>query len=117
MTALFRLQRDADLSARNTFGVAARAPWLLEVNDTGTLAEALDLTQVRDLPLLMLGGGSNLLFAGDATGVAVAIGARDVAIVDDRGDRATVRADAGAGWHRLVLWSPDGACADWRTWP
>jgi UDP-N-acetylmuramate dehydrogenase len=111
MTALFRLQRDADLSARNTFGVAARAPWLLEINDIGTLAEALDLTQLRDLPLLMLGGGSNLLFAGDAPGVAVAIRAHDVAIVAERGDRATVRAEAGADWHRLVMWSLDqGLC-------
>jgi len=111
MTALFRLQRDADLSARNTFGVAARAAWLLEINDAGTLAEALELAQIRDLPMLMLGGGSNLLFAGDATGVAVAIRAHHVAIVDDRGDRAIVRAEAGADWHRLVMWSLDqGLC-------
>ncbi|MBO9717702.1 MAG: UDP-N-acetylmuramate dehydrogenase [Pseudoxanthomonas sp.] len=111
MTALFRLQRDADLSTRNTFGVAARAPWLLEVNDAGTLAEALDLTQLHELPVLMLGGGSNLLFAGDAPGVAVAIRAHEVAIVDERGDHATVRAQAGADWHRLVMWSLDqGLC-------
>ncbi|UNK57586.1 UDP-N-acetylmuramate dehydrogenase [Pseudoxanthomonas daejeonensis] len=111
MTALFRLLHDADLSARNTFQVAARAPWLLEVNDTDALPEALDLAQIRDLPLLMLGGGSNLLFAGDATGVAVALRAAGMAIVADHGERVVVRADAGADWHALVMWSLDqGLC-------
>ena len=111
MTALFRLLRDADLAGRNTFGVAAHAPWLLEVNDTGSLAEALDLAQVRDLPLLMLGGGSNLLFAGDPPGVVVALRAADRRILADDGVQAVVRADAGGDWHGLVMWSLDqGLC-------
>ncbi len=111
MTALFRLLRDADLAGRNTFGVAARAPWLLEVNDTGSLAEALDLAQVRDLPLLMLGGGSNLLFAGDPPGAVVALRAAGMHVIDDDGMQAVVRADAGADWHGLVMWSLDqGLC-------
>jgi len=105
MTALFRLLHDADLAARNTFRVAARAPWLLEVNDTGSLAEALDLGQVRGLPLLPLGGGSNLLFAGDAPGVVLALRASAIALAADHGDRVTVRAEAGADWHGLVMWS------------
>ncbi len=111
MTALFRLQRDADLAARNTFGVAARAPWLLEVNDPGSLAEALDLDQLRGLPLLVLGGGSNLLFAGDAPGAVVALRAAGIAIAEDRGERVRVRAEAGADWHGLVAWSLEqGLC-------
>ena len=111
MTALFRLQRDADLTTRNTFGVAARAPWLLEVNDTATLAEALDLEQLRGLPLMMLGGGSNLLFAGDAPGAVVALRGTGITVSEDRGERVRVRADAGAGWHALVMWSLDqGLC-------
>jgi len=107
MTALFRLLRDADLSTRNTFRVPAHAPWLLEVNDSGSLAEALDLAQISDLPLLMLGGGSNLLFAGDAPGVAVALRAARIAVLADHGEQVVVRADAGADWHGLVMWSLD----------
>ena len=105
MTALFRLQRDADLATRNTFQVPARAPWLLEVNDPGSLGEALGLDQLRGLPLLMLGGGSNLLFAGDAPGAVVALRAQGMAIVADHGARVVVRAEAGADWHGLVEWS------------
>jgi len=107
MTALYRLLRDADLAPRNTFGVAARAPWLLEVNEASVLAEALELTQLQGLPLLVLGGGSNLLFAGDPPGAVAALRASALAIVADEGERAIVRAEAGADWHGLVMWSLD----------
>lgn len=111
MSALYFLRRDADLGARNTFGVAARAPWLLEVFDTGTLAEALELEQIAGLPLLPLGGGSNLLFAGDAPGAVLALRAAGMRVLGEHGGRATVRAEAGAEWHALVMWSLDqGLC-------
>lgn len=111
MTALYRLRRDADLSPRNTFRVAARAPWLLEVNELTSLGEALELTQLHGLPLLVLGGGSNLLFAGDPPGAVVTVRASAISIVADRGERAVVRAEAGADWHGLVMWSlQQGLC-------
>ena len=111
MSATFRLQADADLGRRNTFGVLARAPWLLEVDDNATLAQALDLPQLRDLPLLVLGGGSNLLFAGDAPGAVLVLHAAAISRLDADGPRVRVRAQAGANWHQLVLWSLDqGLC-------
>lgn len=111
MTALYRLRRDADLGTRNTFRVAARAPWLLEVNDLSVLGEALALDQVRGLPLLVLGGGSNLLFAGDAPGAVLSLGASRIALAGQAGGRVVVRAEAGASWHGLVMWSLEqGLC-------
>ena len=111
MTALYRLQRDADLSHLNTFGVRARAPWLLHVNEPSLLAEALDLPHIQGLPLLLLGGGSNLLFAADAPGTVARLGASKMAVSDAGQGRAIVRADAGADWHALVMWSLEqGLC-------
>src|SRR5690606_22996404 len=105
MTALYQLVRDADLAARNTFGVPARAPWLLQVNDASLLPEALALPQLRGLPLLPLGGGSNLLFAGDAPGAALVMGGHDIRMLEDDGERVHVRAEAGVERHGLVMWS------------
>ena len=111
VSAAFRLQADADLGRRNTFGVPARAPWLLEVDDHAALAQALDLPQLRGLPLLVLGGGSNLLFAGDPPGAVLALHAAAISRLDEEGPRVRVRAEAGANWHQLVLWSLDqGLC-------
>jgi UDP-N-acetylenolpyruvoylglucosamine reductase len=49
---------------------------------------------LRDGPVLVLGGGSNLLFAGDPQGVVLALTAQSIALVEDDGDTAIVRADA-----------------------
>lgn len=102
MSAPFRLLQPADLRPRNTFGVAASARRLVEVADAGALPRALDaLDGARPL---VIGGGSNLLFAGDAEDALAITDARR-AVVSDDGDRVVVRASAGADWHGFVLWT------------
>jgi UDP-N-acetylmuramate dehydrogenase len=101
----YRLGEDAPLDARNTFGVAARAPMLVEVSDATVLPGLLAQPMLRDGPLLVLGGGSNLLFAADAPGAVLALETRGMQLVADDGDNAIVRADAGGEWHALVLWA------------
>ena len=101
----YRLIEDARLDARNTFGVAARAPLLVEVADAAALPELFGYSMLRDGPVLVLGGGSNLLFAGDPQGAVLSLGAQKIGIVEDDGERAIVRADAGVEWHALVLWT------------
>ena len=88
----WRVTRDAPMRGRNTFNLAATARWLLEIDDIAALPDALAQPEWRDAPLLPLGGGSNLLFAGDHDGVALAFNARDVRVLED-GDIARVRAE------------------------
>ena len=101
----YRLVENACLDARNTFGVPARAPLLVEVADAAALPELFGYAMLRDGPVLVLGGGSNLLFAGDPQGAVLALGAQRIRIVEDDDDVAIVRADAGVEWHALVLWT------------
>jgi UDP-N-acetylmuramate dehydrogenase len=101
----YRIVENAKLDARNTFGVAARAPMLVEVSDSAALPELFGYAMLRDGPLLVLGGGSNLLFAGDPQGAVLALGSQTIAVVDEHDDRVIVRADAGVEWHALVLWT------------
>jgi len=104
-TAAYRFLEDARLDARNTFGVAAVAPTLVEVGDSAALPELFGHAMLRDRPVLVLGGGSNLLFAGDPDGAVLALTAQRIAIIADDGETAVVRADAGVTWHELVLWT------------
>jgi UDP-N-acetylmuramate dehydrogenase len=110
-----RYTKDARLDARNTFGVAARAPLLVEIDDAAALPAVLADPLLRDGmlrdgmrrdgDLLVLGGGSNLLFAGDAPGPVLALAARGMQVLADHGDFAIVRADAGASWDGFVRWT------------
>lgn len=102
VSAAYRIVEGADLSARNSFGVAARAPLLAEVDDPAALPDVFARHLSGGAPPLVLGGGSNLLFAGDADMPVLALRDDAVAVVDDDGSAATVRAGAGAHWHRFV---------------
>jgi UDP-N-acetylmuramate dehydrogenase len=105
-----KITPNAALDDRNTFRVAARAGLLIEVDSADGLQAALDHPSVRQGPLLVLGEGSNLLFAGDVAGtVLLHIALADMRIVEDLGDHALVRADAGADWDALVHWTLDHA--------
>ena len=104
MTRAFRLLHDADLSGRNTFGVPARAPLLVEVADAGVLP-SLFATELDGANVMVLGGGSNVLFAGDPEGPLLALRGERMAVLGETGDDVRVRADAGAGWDAFVRWT------------
>ncbi|CAN7259529.1 UDP-N-acetylmuramate dehydrogenase [Pseudoxanthomonas sp. LjRoot143] len=111
MTDGYRITQNASLRERTTFGVPARAPWLIDVDDAAALDEVLALPQVVEGGTLVIGSGSNLLFAGDAPGAVVAMATQDVRVLSDDGQHALVRADAGVGWHPLVMWTLEqGLC-------
>lgn len=111
MREAIRITENASLRARNTFGVEARAPWLVEIAHAHALPEALALPQLQAAPPLLLGGGSNLLFAGDPAGAVMSLRAGRVHVVADDGDTAIVHAEAGAVWHDVVMWTlAQGLC-------
>ncbi len=105
MSQHWQLIENASLQSRNTFGVPARAPWLLKLDDATALPEALALPQLQGVAPLVLGSGSNMLFAGDAPVPVVVLTATAICLMDERDGIATVRADAGVPWHDLVLWT------------
>ncbi|MEO5596712.1 MAG: UDP-N-acetylmuramate dehydrogenase [Lysobacteraceae bacterium] len=104
MTAL-RVRKNASLRGRNTFGVEARAARLIEVRTEDALRKALTREDVRRGPLLVLGEGSNILFAGDVDATVLCIAMAQVAIVEDGMASVHVRAEAGADWDALVRWT------------
>ncbi|HEY5972185.1 MAG TPA: UDP-N-acetylmuramate dehydrogenase [Pseudoxanthomonas sp.] len=105
MSPRWRLTENAELQSRNTFGVAASARWLVEVGDSAALGEVLALSQLQGPAPLVLGGGSNLLFAGDPESAVISLDTRRIDIIENHADDAIVRVDAGVEWHALVLWT------------
>jgi UDP-N-acetylmuramate dehydrogenase len=101
--AAYRILENAPLRARNTFGVAATAPLLYEVDDNAVLPELLASPALQSRPLLVLGGGSNLLFAGDPDATVLSLDSQRIALLAESGGQAIVRADAGVPWHAFVL--------------
>lgn len=101
------LDRDASLAGRNTLRVAATSRWLATVHDPAALAGLLDRRELRDLPLLVLGEGSNVLFAAPVfEGLVLHLACDRIALVaDDAASGTLVRVEAGRGWDPLVDWT------------
>jgi UDP-N-acetylmuramate dehydrogenase len=101
----YQLAEDVSLEGRNTFRVPARAAMLADVTRADALAELFEFAMLREGPAMVLGEGSNLLLVGDVPGVVVGMAGAGVAIVEDDGAHALVRADAGLAWNDLVGWT------------
>ncbi|GAB1595525.1 UDP-N-acetylmuramate dehydrogenase [Lysobacter claricitrinus] len=98
-----RVSRDADLRSLNTFGVEARAPWLVEIDDASRLADAFASEPLAGTTPLVLGGGSNVLFVGAPREPVLRLTGRRLRLLDDDGATVRIKVDAGFGWHELVM--------------
>jgi UDP-N-acetylmuramate dehydrogenase len=94
-------QADASLQALHTFGFAARARWLVQVEQEDELPAILAVAERKDLPVMILGGGSNVLFAADYPGLVIQLQLQGVRSRPE-GERVLVTAAAGENWHGFV---------------
>jgi UDP-N-acetylmuramate dehydrogenase len=101
----YQLAENVSLAGRNTFHVAARAAMMADVTRSEALSELFDFAMLREGQVMVLGEGSNLLFAADFPGVVICLTMTDTRIVEDDGEHALVRAEAGLSWNDLVTWT------------
>jgi len=102
---------NASLKHLNSFSVEARAGQLLVLeseHDLHTFIHRHGFDSQRDL---VLGGGSNILFAADIEGNVLLNRVAGRKIVTDSDSEVIVEACGGENWHQLVLWSLEqGLC-------
>jgi len=98
-----KLIQNASLKNLNTFGMGVQAKYLLELSSAEDLTSALELSEVQKLPLLILGGGSNILFLKNVEAVVLLNRLRGIVKVDENNTHVWVKAAAGENWHTFVL--------------
>ena len=96
------LIENASLKQRNTFGIAANARFWVQVDTQAALRSFLNTVTAKNVPLLVLGGGSNIVFAQDYQGVVLNPNLKGIKCVADDGERVIVEAAAGENWHEFV---------------
>jgi len=93
---------DYPLRSLNTFGLAAWTRYYVEVHSVEELTEALAFAGARKDPVLLLGGGSNVVLTRDHPGLVVRIALKGVELLEETPDHCLLRAAAGEDWHSLV---------------
>lgn len=97
------MQENFSLKPFNTFGVEAKAKYFIEVNSIDELIEAVKFSSSKALPLLFLGGGSNILFTKDFDGLAIKLNLKGISEEILNENEVLVTAKAGENWHEFVL--------------
>ena len=95
------IRDNCSLAGRNTFGMDVRADHMLEWS---TPEELISQLQDIEKPLLMIGGGSNLLFMGDFNGTVIHSTISTIEVLGSTGDNVHVKVGAGVVWDDFVAW-------------
>ena len=96
------IHENVPLAPLTTFGVGGPARYFIDAPDEQTVLEAIRWAKEKDLPIFVLGGGSNLLVADAGfPGLVLRIGIRGIQLTRENGN-TIVHAGAGEDWDRLV---------------
>jgi len=93
------------LKNHNTFGVNAKAKYFASFSSEDELAELLKNDICKTEPLLILGGGSNILLTKDFDGLVLANNIKGIEIITEDEESTNITVGAGEIWHNFVLWS------------
>jgi UDP-N-acetylmuramate dehydrogenase len=99
------LQSQVSLKPFNSFGVDVRAQLFAEARSDADVHEALAYSAQHQLPLLVIGGGSNLLLTADIPALVLRMSTRGIRLLSDDGQQVVVEAEAGETWHPFVQWT------------
>lgn len=102
---MITLLEDYSLKNHNTFNVEAKARYFAECDNISDLVHFLRHRPYNDLPVMVIGEGSNILFKSDFNGIIIHPLIRGIDILHEDHTGITIRAGAGEKWDSFVEWA------------
>ncbi|MEX2474845.1 UDP-N-acetylmuramate dehydrogenase [Marinobacter sp.] len=99
------IRENVSLQAMNSLGIDVSARWYGEATSGNRLISLLDFADEEGLETLVLGGGSNLVFAGDFPGLVARLAITGRRWEQVEGDSAILVLGGGENWHEAVLYA------------
>lgn len=95
------LQENVNLKPFNTFGITVHSKFFASFTTVDELKNLL--FKLNDRRLLILGGGSNVLFQGDFDGVILRNEIKGIELIQETDKDVILKVGAGVAWHNFVL--------------
>ena len=106
------IQEQVPLAPFTTLGIGGPARFFCEAKNEAEIAEAAQLAHDRNLPLFVLGGGSNLLVSDAGfDGLVIRVAVRSTRPEHREGNWVLLEAGAGENWNDFVLHAVDRSYA------
>jgi UDP-N-acetylmuramate dehydrogenase len=96
------LDQKVSLKALNTFGMEVEARYFVEAKTHSEVLTLLNYRHMIHMPILFLGGGSNVLLTRDFSGIVIRINSKGIAIKSQDEHHVYVTAEAGENWDEFV---------------
>jgi UDP-N-acetylmuramate dehydrogenase len=100
-----QFHQNFNLSHLNTFGIQSTAEYFAAFNNIDELNKQLN--QLPKEPLMILGGGSNILITQPIQGTVLQNKILGIEIIEETEHDVVVRVGAGEVWHDFVMWAVD----------
>ena len=97
-----RIKRQASLKKFNTFNVDEVADIIYEVEDISMLKNIVSDNKNQ---ILILGGGSNILFTKSYNGAIINIKNKGIRVLKEDNDSVLIDVCSGENWNDFVLWA------------
>ncbi len=101
--ALIKIDEHVGLKSYNTFGIDATARYFCQITSQDQLKSLLQTDLYKNEKVLVLGGGSNILFTKDFDGLVVKTDIKGIHLVDENDETVSIKAMSGEIWHELVV--------------
>lgn len=99
------IRGNISLKKYNSFGLDYKTRYLVQTKTEKEAAALFNGTIHLKGPILIMGGGSNLLFTGDYIGAIIVPGFKGIKTEEVSDEFAIISAGAGILWDNLVEWS------------
>lgn len=99
------IQENHSLKNLNTFHINASAKYFCEITCFDDIQSLISSDQFKNEQILILGGGSNILFTKDFNGLVIKMGINLINIISETESEVLVEVGAGHDWDQLVEYS------------
>jgi len=96
------IRENYSLRELNTFGIDCTSKYFISIGDPDELISFFSNFPFGDLPFLILGGGSNILFTGDFAGVIIQPDISGIEILEESDTHVRIRVGASEEWDNFV---------------
>ena len=102
-----KIHENFKLINHNTFGVDASSKYFIKIKSEAELNAVFKLKQFEETEILILGGGSNILFTQNFNGLVIKNEIKGKKVISETNSFVNLKIGAGENWHKLVMYCVD----------
>lgn len=99
--------QNISLKKYNSFGIDVNARQMFIIHDHYELNDSLEYIKANNVPWILLGGGSNVLFTDDYKGSIIKNSIKGIQVLDRTNEQVFVRVNGGEDWDNFVSFCVD----------